>query len=280
VNEVVYTPDSRLTRPAELLREMGRSALASRDVAWRLMLRDLRVQYRQSFLGIVWAFMPAIATTTVFTLASQAHVINVGTSDVPYPAYVMFGMTLWQTFVDALNGPVHALSAQRSVLAKLDVPPEAIVLGKLGEVCFNFAVRTLLTVALFLWFAIPVGWTVLLAPLGVLNLLVLATALGLFIAPINALYEDASKGLSFLTAFWFFLTPIVYSTPAQGRFATLVEWNPVTPLFLTTRELVTGTPLSHPAAFLVIGGVAVLCLVLAWIVYRLAVPIVVERMSV
>jgi lipopolysaccharide transport system permease protein len=56
--EVVYTPESILRRPRELFRQMWRDLLASRELAWRLIVRDISAQYRQSFLGVAWAFLP------------------------------------------------------------------------------------------------------------------------------------------------------------------------------------------------------------------------------
>ena len=111
---------------------MWRDLLASRELAWRLMVRDIKAQYRQSFLGIFWAFIPPIVTAVGFTMASDAKVLNVGVTDLPYPAYVMFSMTLWQTFVEALNSPIQAVNAAKSMLAKINFPREAIILAKLG----------------------------------------------------------------------------------------------------------------------------------------------------
>lgn len=61
LREVVYTPESQLRRPRDLVQSMWQDLLASRELAWRLMVRDISAQYRQSFLGIFWAFLPPIA---------------------------------------------------------------------------------------------------------------------------------------------------------------------------------------------------------------------------
>jgi len=95
----VYTPESRLRHPLDLFRDMGRSLLTSRELAWRLMVRDIKAQYRQTGLGLFWAFIPPIVTAAGLTIERDAQVINLGETDLPYPAYVMFSMTLWQTYV-------------------------------------------------------------------------------------------------------------------------------------------------------------------------------------
>jgi lipopolysaccharide transport system permease protein len=277
--EVVYTPESQMRRPRELFQQMWRDLLASRELAWRLMVRDISAQYRQSFLGVAWAFLPPIVMATGFTLANDANVINVGATDIPYPAYVMFSTALWQTFVEALNAPVQAVTVAKPMLARVNFPREALILAKVGEVFFNFAIKVILIVALFIWFHIPVTWTVILVPVALIHLVILGTFFGVLLAPLGILYQDVSRGITLVTGFWLFLTPVVYPVPSQGTFGFLVKLNPVTPLLVTARELATTGVVSNPLGFWVVSGLSFVGLLLTWIVFRLAMPFVVERVS-
>ena len=277
---VVYTPESRVRHPLQLFKEMGRDLLASRELAWQLMVRDISAQYRQSFLGIFWAVIPPIVMAAGFTLASNSKVIAIGATDLPYPAYVMFSMTLWQTFVESLNAPVQAVGEAKQMLAKINFPREALILAKLGQVFFNFAIKLILIVGLFVWFQIPVSWSAILAPVALIHLVMLGTFFGVLLAPFGALYQDFSKGLTLATGFWLFLTPVIYPVPSgSGIFGAIVKLNPVTPLLVTTRGLATKGIVSDPQGFWVASLIAIVGLMLAWIVYRLAMPFVVERMS-
>ncbi|MBH8555247.1 ABC transporter permease [Nostocaceae cyanobacterium CENA357] len=277
--EVVYTPESMLRHPKQLFRQMWRDLLASRELAWRLMVRDISAQYRQSFLGIAWAFLPPMIMAAGFTLANEAKVINVGATDLPYPAYVMFSTALWQTFVEALNGPVQAVTVAKPMLARVNFPREALILAKVGEVFFNFAVKLILIVALFIWFRIPITWTVILTPVPLINLVLLGTFLGVLLAPLGVLYQDISKGLTLITGFWLFLTPVVYPVPRNGIFGFLVQMNPVTPLLVTVRDLATTGVVSEPNSFWIVSVITLVGLLLTWIAFRLAMPFVVERVS-
>ncbi|MGB3201168.1 MAG: ABC transporter permease, partial [Nodosilinea sp.] len=147
--ELIYTPDSLLRRPRFLLWTMWRDLLASRELAWRLMVRDISAQYRQAALGVAWAFIPPVAMAIGFTLAKDANVFTVGETDIPYPAFVMFNTALWQTFVDAATGPVQAVIVAKPMLARVNFPREAIILAKLGEVGFNFGIKLILIIGLF-----------------------------------------------------------------------------------------------------------------------------------
>lgn len=277
--EVIYTPESTLRHPIRLFKQMWRDLLASRELAWRLMVRDISAQYRQSFLGIAWAFLPPIILAVGFTLASDANVINIGATDLPYPAYVVFSTALWQTFVEALNGPVLAVTSAKPMLARVNFPGEAIILAKLGEVFFNFAIKLILIVALFLWFRVSVSWTVILAFVALTHLIMLGTFIGILLAPLGALYQDVSKGLTMITGFWLFLTPVLYPVPSQGTFGFLVRLNPVTPILVTTRELATTGIVSDPASFWVVTIINIIGLLVSWVIFRLAMPFVIERVS-
>jgi lipopolysaccharide transport system permease protein len=277
--EVIYTPESLLRHPLKLFKQMWRDLLASRELARRLMVRDISAQYRQSFLGIIWAFLPPIFMATGFTLASNANVINVGKTDLPYPAYVMFSTALWQTFVEALNGPIQAVTVAKPMLARVNFPREALILAKMGEVFFNFAIKLILIVALFIWFHVSVSWTVILTPVALIHLVLLGTFIGILLAPFGVLYQDVSKALTLFTGFWLFLTPVVYPIPSAGTFGFLVNLNPVTPLLVTVRELATTGVVSDPWRFWIVSVITIIGLLLTWIGFRLAMPYVVERVS-
>ncbi|MBW4685984.1 MAG: ABC transporter permease [Komarekiella atlantica HA4396-MV6] len=277
--KVVYTPESLLRHPKRLFQQMWRDLLAARELTWRLMVRDISAQYRQSFLGVAWAFLPPIVMATGFTLAKDANVISVGATDLPYPAYVMFSTALWQTFVEALNGPVQAVTAAKPMLARVNFPREALILAKLGEVFFNFAIKLILIVALFIWFGVSVSWTAILAIVALIHLVLLGTFIGVLLAPLGVLYQDISKGLTMITGFWLFVTPVVYPVPSSGTFGFLVKLNPVTPLLVTARELATTGVVSDPYRFWVVSVITLVGLVFTWIGFRLAMPFVVERVS-
>jgi lipopolysaccharide transport system permease protein len=276
---MVYTSDSSLRRPREFLAAMVCDLRASRELAWLLMVRDLRAQHRQSILGVAWAFLPPLALAAGLTLATRAQVIHVGDTDIPYPAFVMFSTALWQTFVEALNGPWQALTNARGILSRVNFPREAIVLAKLGEVHVNFGAKLLLIVALFLWFRIPVGWSALLAPIALIQLVLLGTLLGIVLAPFALLYQDVSKGLPVILGVWLLLTPVVYPVPTAGTFARIVGLNPVTPILVTTRELATTGVLSDPVGAVVVSGLTVVGLAVAWVLFRLAMPLVIQRLG-
>lgn len=279
MNETIYTPQSKLKHPRKLRRLMWRDLLASRELAWQLMLRDIKVQYRQSVLGLAWAFIPPIVMALGLSWAGESQVIAISATDLPYPAYVMFSTSLWQTFIEALQGPVQAVNQAKPMLSRVNFPREAIILAKLGEVLFNFGIKLILIIGLFIWFRISVGWSVILAPVALIHLILLGTWFGVMLAPLSILYQDVTKALTMITGFWLFITPVIYPVPETGSFGTLVRLNPVTPLLVTTRELATTGILTQVTGFWIVSAIAILGLLLTWIAFRLAMPFVIERIS-
>lgn len=276
----VYRPASEMRQPLKLMRRMGADLLASRELAWQLMKRDISAQYRESFLGVAWAIIPPIIASAGFAFAASADVINVGVTDIPYPAYVLLSTALWQTFSESVMLPMQKVGSARMMLAKIQFPREALILAAMGQVLFNFAFKLLLVAGMFLWFRLAVPPTIVLAPVALLHMVLFGTVLGMFLAPLSALYQDFQKGMQLLLGTWLFLTPVVFPPPSSdGLFGLLVRFNPVTPLLVTTRELMAVGTISDPQGFWLVSGLTFVGLLVAWLVYRLAMPYAIERFS-
>ena len=278
MEEVVYTADSQLRAPGRFAAELRADLRVAPAVAWRLFLHALRAGYRRSWLGYVWLLLPPLATAATWVYLNHARVLDVGPTDVPYPAYVLTGTLLWQVFAEALHSPLQQLSAARNILTKSRVPHEALMLAGLFEVLFNFAVRLAVALPLLVWLGAPPAASALLAPAGVASLLLLGFSLGLLLTPAGLLYQDVSRGLGLFAGFWFFLTPVIYP-PTERWAASLPGWlNPVTPLLVTTRGWLTRGAAPPAAAFLPVVLLSLLCLGAAWLCYRLARPHLIARL--
>jgi lipopolysaccharide transport system permease protein len=277
---IVYTATSQMRHPLKLMRDMRDDLLASRELAWQLLKRDISAQYRQSVLGIAWAFLPPIFVAMGFSLAANSKVLNVGTTELPYAAYVMLSTVLWQTFVEAMMMPIQNITAAKQMLTRINFPREALILSGIGQVFFNFFFKLLLVIGMFIWFKMPVTINLCIAPVALIHLVLLGTFFGILIAPFSILYQDFSRGLPLITGLWLLLTPVVYPIPkSDGLFSTIVRLNPVTPLLVTTRELATTGVISNPSGFWIASAGVLLGLLFAWVIYRLSIPFVIERIS-
>ncbi len=244
-----------------------------------LLVRDLRARYRESLLGVSWAFVPPVLAAVGLSMAARSGVLRVGDTGLPYPVYVMFSMALWQTFVEALIGPLEAVASARPMLTRVSFPREAILLAKVGEVLFNALVKAVLIAAMFAWYQVEVGARVVLVPLALLPLIALGMALGVLFACAGGLYQDVSRALPFVVVVWLGLTPVAFAAPREGTLALLMAVNPVTPLLVTVRELATTEPLTMVGGFAAASLLALVATAFSWLVFRVALPFVIERAS-
>jgi lipopolysaccharide transport system permease protein len=279
LRRVVYTPESQLRHPIRLFRLMLHDLIASRELAWRFFIRNLSAMYRQTLLGYAWAFLPPIATTLTFVFLNANKIFQVSETTIPYPAYVMVGTLLWQVFIDALNSPIKLLGSARTMLAKVNFPREALILAGVGEVVFNFLIRLILLVIVFVWYQVKLPVTAWAAPLGILMLIAMGLMIGILLAPLSVLYQDVEKGLAVFLGMWLLVTPVAYPLSTKGLVGRVAQLNPVSPLIVGTRDLLTIGTLSQPGSFLWTGGITLGLLLLGWLIYRLAMPHLIQRMT-
>jgi lipopolysaccharide transport system permease protein len=175
----VYSPEPLLGHPAKLVGTIAKDIWAGRELAWRLFIRDLSAQYRQTFLGYIWAFLPPLVASMTFIFLNSQGIVTITGTGIPYPAFAMLGTLLWQVFVDAIMSPPNSFNAAKSMLAKINFPREAILLGGLYMVIFNFFVRLVLVVAVMIFWQVPVDASLLFFPVAMASLLLTGFAIGL-----------------------------------------------------------------------------------------------------
>jgi lipopolysaccharide transport system permease protein len=274
-----YTPESKIRHPLLLLKEMWRDLMASRELAWRLVVRDISAQYRQTALGYFWAVFPPLVTSLVFVVLNSSRVMDIKGLNVPYPVYVMVGTIFWQLFVDALNAPLKIVTESKAVLTKINLPKEALILSGIGQVLFSFAIKTVLLIGVLVYFKAPVSWTAVFVPLPLLGMLALGTMIGVLLVPVGLLYKDIQSALLIATSGLVFLTPVAYPPNMEGILGKIMQLNPVTPLIMTAKDVcLSGIP-ANLAPFFIVFGLTLGLLFIGWIVYRLALPIIIERIG-
>jgi lipopolysaccharide transport system permease protein len=275
----VYSPEAFVTSPRRLLADMLQDLGRSRELAWTLALRDIKAQYRGSLLGYLWAFITPLVSTALWVFLSAAGVIKVAATDIPYPAYVFSGTMLWQIFTESLSSPLNQITSSRGMLAKLNFPREALILSGAIKVAFNGLVKLAVLLPVLLFLGVVPDHHLLLLPLALLALLLVGFSVGLVLAPLGALYADVGRFIPLVTQMLMYLTPVVFALPSEGVMARLFLLNPLTPVVLTARAWLTGQPAAMLPYF---GGVALAALVLlffGWVLYRITMPVLIERMS-
>jgi lipopolysaccharide transport system permease protein len=278
-NVITYTPESSLRHPLRMFKDMFKDLFAGRELAWRLTVRDISAQYRQTVLGLLWVFILPLAHTLTWIFLSGSGIVRVAETSLSYPIYVFTGTMLWAIFMDAVNSPLQQTTKAKQMLAKINFPREALVVSGIYQTIFNGIIKIVLLLVVLAIFGIYPGWPLLLFPLGVISLILAGTALGLLLTPVGMLYTDIGKSLPLLMQFLMYLTPVVFPMPQGGLAATIYRLNPLTPLIMSARGWLTGISHEYFGYYIIVNGAVLLLLLMVWIIYRTAMPILIERMS-
>jgi lipopolysaccharide transport system permease protein len=274
---VVRTPDPPLARPRDFVRMAWLDLRRSRTLTVEMARRDIRSQLRQPVLGCAAVVLPVLVMTAAGLGFRSAGLLGAEATGMPYGLFVLTGLILWMTFLDALYAPIHGLLAEQRLLSRTSAPAEAIILAKLGPVVFHAGIRFLLLVPAVVWYGTSLPGTIVLAPVGLAGLIAFGTAVGVVLAPVNLVYRDVSRLLVAVTTLLLFLSPVYFPTPGNGTIGAIMSLNPIAPLLASTRTLALA---GHAAdagptvAMLVLAG---LLLVAAWAYVRVALPIALER---
>lgn len=275
----VYSPERAIQHPVTLFRDLVRDLNAGRELAWRLFTRDLKAQYRQTYFGYVWAFLPPLVASLTFIFLQSQGITNIQGTGVPYAAFAMMGTLLWQTFVDSIQSPLTAVANAKAMLAKINFPREAILMGGMYMVGFNFIIRLILLVAVMALWQVAPGKTIVLFPLAMFGLVMCGFAIGMALVPIGGLYGDVTRAIPVVATFWMLFTPVVYPARTTGLAGILSIWNPISPLISTARAALTAQPIEHLGATAIVTVGALAVSLLGLLAFRLIMPHIIARMG-
>ncbi len=247
------------------------------ELATRLFKRDIKAQYRQSFLGFFWVLIPPLLTAGLWIFLNDNKIINVGETVIPYPLFVMIGTILWQIFAESVNQPRVSVNSDKAMLTKINFPREALVLSGFYTISFNLIPKFLVLIAACYFFDVTLNLSQLYFPLGIIILSLSGFTIGLLLTPASLLIPDIARGIGIFLPFVMYLTPVIYPTPASGNFSLLMSYNPLATLINTSRDWLTGQITYIPHTFSLIAIIAFILLLIGIIAYRISMPIITER---
>ncbi len=221
-----------------------------------LVVRDVKTRYKQSYIGILWIVLQPLATMAIYSTLF-GYIARVPSEGVPYPVYILAGITCWQFFSRTITGVSTSLADQQALISKIYFPrllaPISALFGSLVDVGVLFVIL----LGVMLVFKVPPSINMLIA-FGYLMLLgMLALAVGLILTGLDALARDVRHGLSLVLQVWYFASPILYPVEiVPERFRTLYFLNPTAPLVQGFRWALLGGDVSSPPAWAVMTSVA------------------------
>jgi lipopolysaccharide transport system permease protein len=211
------SPEIVRIRPSAGWRSLNLAELWSyRELLWFLALRDIKLRYKQTALGVAWAVIQPLFTVAVFSIFFGA-LAKVPSDGLPFPLFVLTALLPWQLFSYALTQSSNSLVAEQRVITKVYFPRLVVPLASVLSGLVDFAVTFVLVLGMIGWYAwtgqpVALTWALLAVPILVLFALATALAVGLWLAALNVQYRDVRYAIPFLAQLWLFATPVVYSS--------------------------------------------------------------------
>lgn len=182
-----------------------------RELVYFLAWRDISVRYKQTVLGAAWAIIQPFFTMIVFSLFF-GRLAQVPSDGVPYPIFSYTALLPWQYFATAMANSSNSLVGSANLLSKVYFPRLVIPLASIVPAVIDFLIAFVVLLAMMLFYGITPTWNVIWLPLFLLLALITALGVGLWLSALNVEYRDVRYTIPFITQFWMFASPVVYSS--------------------------------------------------------------------
>lgn len=211
-----------------------------RELLYFLAWRDIKVRYKQTVLGALWAVLQPFLAMCVFTLLF-GRLEGATVNGLPYPLFTYSGLMLWILFANAVTNSSNSLLANSNLITKVYFPRVFIPAATVVASALDFIIAAVLLVPLTLWYGVSLATTALLAPVFMLLTMLCALGAGLWLSALNVKYRDVRYALPFAVQLWLFVSAVVApASVVPPRFHRLLYLNPLTGIIENFRAVLFG----------------------------------------
>jgi lipopolysaccharide transport system permease protein len=244
------------------LREIWRYS----ELLYFLTWRDIKVRYKQTVIGAAWAVLQPFLTMVVFSIIF-GRLMNVSSGAVPYPVFSFTALLPWTFFSTAISRSGTSLVLSANLISRVYFPRLIVPLAAVLGATVDFAIAFVILLGMMLFYGIVPGVAILALPFFIVLAILTAFGVGFWLSALNVKYRDVAYVIPFLTQFWLFVTPVVYSSsivPQQWRL--LYGLNPLAGVVEGFRWALLGQG-SAPSGLIAISLVTVVALLVTGLVY-------------
>ncbi|MDY6838314.1 MAG: ABC transporter permease [Thermodesulfobacteriota bacterium] len=225
-----------------------------RDLFYFLVLRDIKVRYKQTVLGGLWAIIRPFFSMVVFTLFF-GKLAKMPSDGVPYPVFNYTAMVAWTYFAGAVSGAGNSVIGNANLISKVYFPRLIIPSSRVLAGLLDFSIAFFVLIGMMLYFHIYPTPMMLFVPVLVFLMIFSATGVGTFLAALNTKYRDIRYTIPFLVQLWMFSSPIVYPVSlVPEKYRLLYALNPMAGVIEGFRSVLLGT-VSFPTHMLLISAI-------------------------
>lgn len=221
-----------------------------RELFYFMVWRDIKVRYKQSVLGGLWAIIQPFFTMVVFTLFFH-KLAGIDSGDTPYPIFSYSALLPWTYFSGSITQIGNSLVSNQHLITKVYFPRITIPASNAIRGLVDLAIASAILVGMMVYYQFVPGWSLLLWPLLLIPLVMLALGVGMMFAAMNVKYRDVQHVLPFIVQLWLFVSPIIYPmSMIPERWRPVLALNPLTGIIEAFRACVVP---SQPFDFHLLG---------------------------
>jgi len=216
-----------------------------RELLYFLVWRDIKVRYKQTFIGAFWAILQPFFTMVVFTIFF-GKIAKIPSDNVPYPIFSYSGLILWTYFSSAVSNSSNSLVGSSNLISKVYFPRLIVPLSSAISAAVDYFIATSILVLMMFYYGIFPNIQIIYLPIILLLTFLSATGFGLWLSALNVKYRDVRFVLPFFIQLLMFLTPVIYPISfIPEKFKWILYLNPVGGLINAHRALVLGQEVDY-----------------------------------
>jgi lipopolysaccharide transport system permease protein len=214
-----------------------------RELLFFLTWRDIKIRYKQTALGALWAILQPFLTMVVFTLIfGRLGKLDSQTGGVPYAIWVFAALLPWMFFANAITNSSNSLVGSSNLITKVYFPRVIIPLATVGSGVVDFFMGALVLGGMMLYYQVFPTWSIVLLPVLLLGMVLVATGVGMMLSALTVAYRDFRYAVPFMVQIWLFITPVIYgSKMVPEKWRWLIMLNPMTSIVESFRAVFLGT---------------------------------------
>lgn len=258
-----------ITPPKGLVRVDLPEILRYRDLLYIFVWRDIKVRYKQTAIGVLWAVFQPLLTMLIFSFFF-GRLAKIPSDGAPYPIFVYTGLLLWNYFSAALTNASDSLIGGESIIKKVYFPRLLLPASTVVTPAIDFAISFLVLGALMLFYRFIPGWEgLLLMPVFLIVSMISALGIGLFLSAVNVKYRDVRYALPFFIQILLYITPVIYPVNLiPDKYQWVAYLNPMTGVITLARSLILNTSPANWNLLLISFGVSVVLFILGLAYFR------------
>lgn len=237
-----------------------------RDLFYFLVIRDIKVKYKQTVLGGLWAIIQPFFAMVVFTLFF-GKLAKIPSDGIPYPIFNYTAMVAWTYFATSITASANSLVTNTNLISKVYFPRIIVPLSPVLAGLLDFFIAFIVLIGMMFYFHVYPTAMVLVVPLLILLVMLTASGVGMILAALNAKYRDIKFTIPFLIQLWMFASPIVYPVSMiPEKYRLIYALNPMTGIIEGFRSVLLGT-VAFPGIMLLISAILSIAIFLFGLFY-------------